>query len=267
MIGQMAFSGTERGDLPGEPYRQAPGAGRVGGRTLPGHSPRASGRVLVAEAEEGDRGLVRRALERHGLEVIECDTGAGALRALFEGRPDLVMLDLDLPDLDGRALLARIRELTDVPVMVVTAGCDESQTVATLRAGADDYVRKPFGIQELLARVDALLRRAPAADAAPGTYVDALIEIDFAALEVRAGGRPIELTPLQLRLLTALVQHAGRVLSAEQLVRLAWRDELVPRERVKLYVAYLRRRFREHGVDIPIETVRGFGYRYRPPPG
>jgi DNA-binding response OmpR family regulator len=124
---------------------------------------------------------------------------------------------------------------------------------------------KPFGVQELLARVEALLRRRPPAATAPAHYADGLLEIDFASLEVRAAGNVVQLTPLQLRLLTALVQHRGQVLSAEQLLKLAWEDDMVPRERVKLYVGYLRRRFREQGVELPVETVRGFGYRYRPP--
>jgi DNA-binding response OmpR family regulator len=150
-------------------------------------------------------------------------------------------------------------------VMVVTAEHDESTCVSSLRAGADDFMRKPFGVQELLARVEVLLRRAPAAEREPANYSDGLLDIDYASLEVRADGKVVPLTPLQLRLLTALVHHRGHVLSAEQLLRLAWDDELVPRERVKLYVGYLRRRFREQSVDLPIETVRGFGYRYRPP--
>jgi DNA-binding response OmpR family regulator len=248
-----------------EPSALTPVAPRVSGRTLPGHAPREEARVLLVEYDEDMRALQRRVLERHGLEVLESRDAAGALRQLFEARPDLVVLDLALPDLDGRTLLERIRQLTDVPVMVVTARSDEGSCVQSLRAGADDFVTKPFGVQELLARVEALLRRTPPARTEPARYFDGLLEIDFAALEVRADGVPVELTPLQLRLLTALVHHKGQVLSAEQLLKLAWEDDLVPRERVKLYIGYLRRRFREKGVVLPVETVRGFGYRYRVP--
>jgi len=238
---------------------------RVGGRSLPGHQPRREARVLVVEDDESARTLLRRVLQRHGLEVIDAPDAAGALRHLFEARPDLVVLDLQLPDLAGQTLLTRIRELTDVPVMIVTAESDEESCVSTLRAGADDFMRKPVGVQELLARVEALLRRIPATEEQPQRYSDGLLEIDFASLEVHADGQPVELTPLQLRLLTALVHHRGQVLAPEQLLKLAWDDELVPRERVKLYVGYLRRRFRDQGVELPVETVRGFGYRYRPP--
>jgi DNA-binding response OmpR family regulator len=147
----------------------------------------------------------------------------------------------------------------------VTAERAESAAVQSLRAGADDYLTKPFGVQELLARVEVLLRRAIQPEGVPERYSDGLIDIDFSSLEVRADGRVVDLTALQLRLLTALVRHRGQVLSAEQLLKLAWDDDLGRRDRVKLYIGYLRRSFRDHGVDLPIETVRGFGYRYRAP--
>jgi DNA-binding response OmpR family regulator len=235
--------------------------GLFGGRSTPWRGRRA----LVVEDKESSRALLQRLLERHGLEVVEASDAAGALRLLFGERPDLVILDLRLPDLAGDALIARIRELTDVPVMVVTGTAGESAAVDCLRAGADDYVTKPFGVQELLARVEALLRRSAPPKTVPQRYSDGILEIDFAALEVRADGRPVELTALQLRLLTALVRHRGQVLSADQLLELAWDDGLGRRDRVKLYIGYLRRSFREHGVELPVETVRGFGYRYRPP--
>jgi DNA-binding response OmpR family regulator len=194
-------------EKPAPPILTPPITRRVGGRTLPGHSPRSHARVLVVEDDDDARALLRRVLARQGLEVIESADAAGALRRLFASRPDMVILDVQLPDLHGRSLLNRIRELTDVPVMVVTADCDESSCVNTLRAGADDFVTKPFGIQELLARVEALLRRTPPPTDEPTRYTDDLLDIDFAALEVRAGGRLVPLTPLQLRLLTALVHH------------------------------------------------------------
>jgi DNA-binding response OmpR family regulator len=243
----------------------APIAGLFGGRSTPGNAPWRGRRILIVEDDPNSRALLRRVFERHGLEVIESVDGTGALRLLFGERPDLVVLDLGLPDLGGATLIARIRELTDVPVMVVTGESTEAAAVQSLRAGADDFITKPFGVQEILARVEVLLRRAIAPQAPPQRYSDPLLEIDFSSLEVRAGGREIELTALQLRLLTALVRHGGQVLSAEQLLKLAWDDDLGRRDRVKLYIGYLRRSFREHGIDLPLETVRGFGYRYRPP--
>src|SRR4051794_24301826 len=191
----------------------APGTARVGGRTLPGHGQPVSGRVLVVEDEPDARELLRRVLERHGLEVMESADASSAMRMLFGERPDLVLLDLGLPDVDGSALIARIRELTDIPLIVVTGQIGEDTTVESLRAGADDYVVKPFGVQELLARVEALLRRVPAPSDQPAIYADELIEIDFASLEVRANGDVVDLTPQQLRLLSVLVEHRGQVLS------------------------------------------------------
>jgi DNA-binding response OmpR family regulator len=242
-----------------------PIAGLFGGRSTPGSAPWRGRRVLIVEDEENSRNLLRRVLERHGLSVLEASDASGALRLLFSERPELVIVDLGLPDIDGDALIGRIRELTDVPVMVVTGRDDETSTVECLRAGADDFVGKPFGVQELLARVEVLLRRSVPPETGPQRYTDELLDIDFTSLEVRADGRPVTLTALQLRLLTALVRHRGQVLSPEQLLELAWDDDLGRRDRVKLYVGYLRRSFRDHGVDLPVETVRGFGYRYRPP--
>jgi DNA-binding response OmpR family regulator len=235
------------------------------GISLPGDQPPQAARILVVEDEEQQLTLMSRVLERHGHVAVAARTGSEALRLLYSERPDLVLLDLGLPDVDGRITLERMREVTDAPIMVVTARDTQEDTVDALRAGADDYVTKPFGIQEVLARIDALLRRVQP-DAEPARrYADPVLEIDYASLDVRIAGEPVELTALQLRVLVALVEHAGKVLSAQQILSLAWGDDMAPRERVKLYVGYLREKFRERGVEPPIETVRGFGYRYRRP--
>ena len=206
--------------------------------------------------------ILRRALERNGIEVVEAETGNDGLRALFSARPDVVLLDIGLPGLDGWGTLDRIRQVTDVPVMMVSGQSSELEKVRALKAGADDYVTKPFGIQELLARTEVLLRRAAPPDEQPPTYSDGLVEIDFRNAEVRVAKRRLRLTPLEFRLLAAFVRHPGEVLSARRLLELAWGDQGLARERVKIYIGYLRNKFRELGVDAPIETVRGFGYRY-----
>ena len=212
------------------------------------------------------RAMVRRLYERNDVEVVEAATGSEGLEALYGTRPDLVLLDIAMPELDGWRVLDRIRELTDVPVLMLTASDRELEKVRALRAGADDYVTKPFGMQELLARSEALLRRSRSGDETPVNYVDSLVEIDFRGTEARAGGQALHLTPLEFRLLTAFIRHPNQVLSADQLLAMAWGDSGFARERVKIYVGYLRAKFREAGVeDPPIETVRGFGYRYRPP--
>jgi DNA-binding response OmpR family regulator len=224
----------------------------------------AARRVLVADDDLDVRTLVRTLLERAGHEVVEAADGKECLRALYERRPELVLLDVGMPALDGWKTLERIREVADVPVLLLTARADELDRVRGLRAGADDYVSKPFGRQELLARVDALLRRAGRSAEALRVYSDDVLEIDFAQSSVTANERPVELTPLEFRLLAAFVRHPGQVLSHDQLRELVWGDpDSHSRDQVKLYVAYLRRKLEGALAGAPpIETVRGFGYRY-----
>jgi DNA-binding response OmpR family regulator len=223
-------------------------------------------RILVVDDDADIRGLVRELLERRGFAVAEAADGKQALQAFYEGRPDLVLLDVSMPGLDGWATLERIRELSDVPVIMLTARSEELEKTRGLRAGADDYVTKPFGRQELLARVEALLRRAGGRDAAAAeTYSDRFVSIDFAQRAVTAGGQPVDLTPLEFRLLMAFVRHPNQVLSHEQLLELVWGDLDASREQVKLYVGYLRKKLSPEAPDqAPIETRRGFGYAYRP---
>jgi DNA-binding response OmpR family regulator len=223
--------------------------------------------VLVIEDDVASAGPLPGLLEDAGLEVLSAQSTATGMRLLFERRPDLVLLDLGAASGDTVGALGRIRELSNVPVILATAEDDEATKVATLRAGADDYVVKPYGLREMVARAEVLLRRTMRADAPPGRYADGLVELDFGSLDVTIGGRPVELTALELRLLTAFVEHPGQVLSAGQLLERVWGDASLPRGRVKLYVAYLRDKFRAAGAESPIETVRGFGYRYRAPEG
>jgi DNA-binding response OmpR family regulator len=222
-------------------------------------------RILVVDDDADIRGLVRELLERRGFEVAEAADGKQALQEMYAARPDLVVLDVSMPGLDGWTTLERIRELSDVPVVMLTARSEELEKTRGLRAGADDYVTKPFGRQELLARIEGLLRRAGGREAAPETYSDAFLSIDFAQRAVTAGDQPVELTPLEFKLLTAFVRHPNQVLSHEQLLELVWGDLDASREQVKLYVGYLRRKLSPEAPDqAPIETRRGFGYAYRP---
>jgi DNA-binding response OmpR family regulator len=201
--------------------------------------------------------------------VTEAKSGRAGLRALHASPPDLVVLDVTMPDLDGWQTLERIRDLSDVPVLMLTGRGEELERVRGLQGGADDYVTKPFGRQELIARVQALLRRAerhPERERAD-TYADSVLSIDFAQRAVVYASRDISLTPLEFKLLSAFVRHPRQVLSREQLLELVWGDPYgVSGDQVKLYVGYLRRKLDADAPDaVPIETVRGFGYRYRPP--
>ena len=224
-----------------------------------------SGAVLVVDDDVDVRELVAELLARAGYSVSQAPNGREALKLLFDERPDLVLLDISMPELDGWATLERIRELSDVPVLMLSALGAELEKVRALRAGADDYVTKPFGRQELLARVESLLRRAPSPEVRDA-YRDSLLEVDFSQRRVRAGSEQIELTPLEFRLLTAFVDNPGQLLAHDQLLELAWGGERgTSRDQVKLYVGYLRRKLAAAGVPPEaIETVRGFGYRYSP---
>jgi len=224
-----------------------------------------SASVLVVDDDADVRTLVGELLKRAGYQVSEAPDGRAALRALYDERPDLVLLDVSMPELDGWGTLERIRELSDVPVVMLSALGAELEKVRALRGGADDYVTKPFGRQELLARVESVLRRAPSRQVRD-TYADRLLEVDFGERRVTAGGQDVELTPLEFRLLSAFVDHPGQLLAHDQLLELAWGGERgTSRDQVKLYVGYLRRKLASAGIaPETIETVRGFGYRYSP---
>jgi DNA-binding response OmpR family regulator len=227
-------------------------------------------RILVVDDDEAVRMLVRELLERTGAIVREAVNGREALRVLYDARPDLIVLDVSMPDMDGWQALERIRDMTEVPVLMLTARSGEMEKVRGLQAGADDYVLKPFGRQEFLARVGALLRRARrngVAEAQPReTYEDELVRVDVPNARAEVKGRPLQLTPLEFRLLIAFMRHPDQVLSREQIMDQVWGDTSgVATDQVKLYVGYLRRKLEEvldEGTASPIETVRGFGYRW-----
>jgi DNA-binding response OmpR family regulator len=221
--------------------------------------------VLVVDDDADVRTLVCELLARAGYTVSQAPDGREALRLLYDERPDLIVLDVSMPELDGWATLERIRELSSVPVVMLSALGAELEKVRALRGGADDYVTKPFGRQELLARVESVLRRSPSPEVR-AAYADELLEVDFSQRRVRANGIDVELTPLEFRLLTAFVDHPGQLLEHDQLLQLAWGGERgSSRDQVKLYVGYLRRKLGAAGVspDV-IESVRGYGYRYEP---
>src|SRR5215467_11274677 len=225
-------------------------------------------RVLVVDDDDDIRLLLQELLTGAGYRVETAPDGRAALRVFHEKPTDVVVLDLSMPELDGFETLERIRDLSDVPVILLTARSGEIDKVRGFRAGADDYVVKPFGRQELLARVEALLRRAPDPTHLDH-YDDGSISIDYARRLVMCRGLPVTLTPLEFRLLDAFTRHPGQVLSAEQLIEHCWGHEAgVSRDQVKLYDSYLRKKLDQASKGFaPIETVRGFGYRYAPPAG
>jgi DNA-binding response OmpR family regulator len=221
--------------------------------------------VLVVDDDDDLREMVAKLLVRAGMGTIEAPNGHEGLRKFFAARPDLVVLDVAMPAMDGFEVLERIRDLSDVPVLLLTARGIEMDKVRGLKSGADDYVTKPFGRQELIARVEGLLRRRGEAREAPDVVSDSLIEVDFAQAKVLVRGEELALTPLEFRLLAAFVRNPNQVLSQEQLLEQAWSGSSNgSRDQVKLYVGYLRRKLRDAAGVEPLETVRGFGYRYNP---
>jgi DNA-binding response OmpR family regulator len=220
----------------------------------------------VIDDDADTRELVCRILNRAGLETAEAGDGQDGLRKLFALRPDVVLLDVVMPGMDGIETLARIRDLSQVPVLMLTGKADtELQMVQGLQSGADDYVTKPFGRQELVARVQALLRRSgDVSTDAPERLSDALVTIDFGQASVTVKGVEVTLTPLEFRLMATFARNPNQVLSHGQLLEQVWGASGESRDQVKLYIGYLRRKLREAGAGDPIDTVRGFGYRYNP---
>jgi len=220
--------------------------------------------VLVIDDETDVRFSLEVQLTRAGMEVLQAADGRTGLRQVFDHRPDCVVLDIGLPDLDGWAVLERIRDVSDVPVMLLTARHDESDKVRGLLGGADDYLTKPFGNREFVARVLALLRRATPPSPST-TYSDARLIVDADQHRVVLDGVECELTPIEFRVLQTLATESPRVVQPAQLLESAWGDwTATGPDRVKFVIHRLRQKL---GFDSsgPIETVRGVGYRYRPP--
>ena len=222
-------------------------------------------RVLVVEDDAATRELLTIVLRRGGHHVEQAADAATGFACFLATRPDLVMLDLGLPGEGGLHLLDRLREVSDVPVVVLSGVGEEASKVRTLMRGADDYLVKPASAPELLARVAAVLRRArrQPGDSAAEVYDDGLLRVDLVGRTVNAGGVDIALTPLEYKVLCAFVRHPNEILSRARLLELAWGEAPgAPDEHVKLTIGYLRRKLAGILPGEPIETVRGFGYRW-----
>lgn len=221
-------------------------------------------RVLVVEDDEPVQRLISRALEREGFAVVSVADASSAQSALTDGEFDLVILDLRLPDADGLDVLGQVRETRDVPTIIVSGRGAEGDRVLGLTSGADDYMVKPFSPRELVARVQAVLRRT-----VPGAPSDVLafgeLEVDRKAHEVRRRGRTVALTPQEYALLEALADRVGRACSREELLRWAWGSSVEFQDPAT--VTEHVRRLRSKLEDDPAKprhlvTVRGVGYRF-----
>jgi DNA-binding response OmpR family regulator len=222
--------------------------------------------ILVVDDEERMARFIHLNLEHDGFRVVEAYKGLQAIQALRDSLPDLILLDVMLPDLDGFEVLKMIREVSAVPVIMLTAKGEEDDRVHGLELGADDYVTKPFSPRELVSRVRAVLRRAEAISSGPHELieVDDRLKIDFGRREVWVDGSLVKLRPTEYRLLYHLVQNAGWVLTYDQLLSKVWgyeyRDEP---HYVRLYINYLRQKLEKDPANPQyILTERGVGYRF-----
>ncbi len=227
----------------------------------------ASAQILVVEDERDIAALVAYHLTREGFRVRTVASGDEALEAVRADRPDLVVLDLMLPERSGYEVLTELRrrsEMREVPVVVLTARREEADRIKGLELGADDYMTKPFSPQELVLRIGAVLRRvqAPPVAGAGRTLRSGPVVVDVSAMTVTVNGEPVDLTPTEYRLLMALLERKGRVQSRQQLLESAWDIHVhIETRTVDMHIQRLRSKLGEAG-DL-IETVRGFGYRLR----
>jgi len=220
--------------------------------------------VLVIEDDTSLRRALRTSLKARGFEVLESPTAEEGLVLVADDRPDVVLLDLGLPDLDGIEALRRMRSFSDVPVVVLTARDRQQDKIEALDAGADDYVTKPFDVEEVLARVRATLRRVPQASSAPAVvHVDGL-EVDLVRKQVRLDGDVVHLTKTELALLEQLATQPGKLLTHEYLLRQVWgRGYGSESNYLRVYVGQLRRKLGDDAANPRlIVTEPGIGYRW-----
>jgi len=222
-------------------------------------------RVLVVDDEPQILRALRINLTTRGYEVITAATGAGALRAVAERAPDVIVLDLGLPDMDGTQVLGGLRGWTEVPVIVLSARTDSADKVAALDAGADDYLTKPFGMEEFLARLRAALRRgaSPAGEDAPVVVTDAFT-VDLMTKTVTRDGSAVHLTPTEWGILEMLVRNRGKLVGQKELLQEVWGPAYATEtHHLRVYVAQLRRKLEpQPGRPRHLLTEAGMGYRF-----
>ncbi len=212
--------------------------------------------MLLADDDKKLLPLLERGFRYEGFDVVTATDGQSCLRLARSGQPDVIVLDIGMPDIDGLAVCAQLHETLDVPVIMLTARDDVDDKVRALELGADDYVTKPFAFEELVARVRALMRRQPGAAAEQLAFAD--LVCDLRTREVRRGRRAVVLTPREFDLLRCLLQRPRRALSRETLLSLIWGAEFEGDAKiVDVYVGYLRQKL---GAPRLIQTIRGVGY-------
>jgi two-component system KDP operon response regulator KdpE len=220
--------------------------------------------IVAVEDDPQIRRFLRAGLESHGFQVHEAETGGAGVAEAANRKPDIVILDLGLPDMDGVEVVKKIREWSALPVIVLSARATETDKVAALDAGADDYLTKPFGLGELLARIRVALRHAQGRAQDEGeVFTVAGLKVDLAHRRVQVDGKEVHLTPIEYRLLAALVKHAGKVLTHRQLLKDVWGPGYVERSHyLRVHMAALRHKL-EADPARPrfLLTEAGVGYR------
>ncbi|MCD4686492.1 MAG: response regulator transcription factor [Anaerolineae bacterium] len=222
-------------------------------------------KILVIDDEELTVQLITMLLERREYEVVKAYRAEDGLRLAYRTHPDLILLDIMMPDMDGWEVCRRLRELSDVPIIFLTAKDDVRDVVKGLEMGADDYIVKPYDNNELVARIRAHLRRAPKPSVAEELVFDGgKFRINFISREVRVRENPVHLTPKEFNLLGVLARNAGRVITRNELVKEAWGPEYGDAiDSLKLYIHYLRQKIEQDPQHpLYILTSRGVGYRF-----
>ncbi len=225
-------------------------------------------KLLLIDDSQDMQKLVGMFLERDGYKVIRANNGQEGLRQLAQNQPDLVLLDIMMPEIDGWETCRRMREISNIPIIMLTAKAQEMDVVRGLEMGADDYITKPFDLSELKARIQSLLRRTQrmaSDEPLPTVLSDGWLHIDLGRHIVMTNGKPIDLTPTEFRLLVALVQKAGCVIPHRQLLRQVWGPEYGDEVHyLKLYIRYLRQKLEKNpGTPEYLLTEWGVGYRFR----
>jgi len=219
--------------------------------------------ALIIDDEPQIRRLLRMTLVSEEYEILEAETGEKGLQRLMKGRPDVIVLDLGLTDMDGLVVLERIREFSQVPVLILSVREDESDKVRALDLGADDFVNKPFAAGELLARLRAIQRRAQAGVSNEPILFLGDLKVDFSAHQVWVAGAEVKLTSTEFALLTILLNHQGKVVTQKQLLREVWGPNAEDQSQyLRVYFTHLRKKIDPEGRGL-IETEPRVGYRFR----
>ena len=221
--------------------------------------------IVVIEDDPQICRFLRTSLGAQGFQVVEAGTGERGIIEIGTRKPDLVILDLGLPGIDGVEVIRKVREWSAVPIIVLSARSQENNKIAALDAGADDYLSKPFGIGELLARIRVSLRHAAqlSGDSVEALFCVGDLQVDLARRSVHRGGREVHLTPIEYRLLTVLIHHAGKVLTHRQLLLDVWGPAYIEHSHyVRIYMGQLRRKIEDDPAQPRyLLTEAGVGYR------